>query len=139
MIDFYIKEGLDSSNLELICKKILNVNDLCLIASDKFTPENNQYYHFDEFEVICVYYVCKGDVSLLIQVIDGGILDNDKISNNFKNVAKKYELSFYCPDDEDQDMGAFVCYSSDGKAMKNYEIREDGDELIYFIKNLACK
>lgn len=132
MIDFYIKEDLVSSNLELISKEILNVNDLFLISSDKFTPENNEYYHFDEFKVICVYQSCKGDVSLLINVVDGDILDNEKIKDNLKNVAKKHGLSFYCPDDEDMDMGAFVYYSPDGKVKRNYEIREDEDESIYF-------
>ena len=137
MIDFYIQEDLDCFNLELISKEILNVNDLCLISSDKFTPENNEYYHFDKFKVICVYQSCKGDVSLLINVIDGDLLDNEKIIDNLKVVAKKYELSFYCPDDED--MGAFILYSSDGKVIRNYEIRENEDESIYFIENLSCK
>ena len=87
--------------------------------------------------VICVYQSCKGDVSLLINVIDGDLLDNEKIIDNLKVVAKKYELSFYCPDDED--MGAFILYSSDGKVIRNYEIRENEDESIYFIENLSCK
>lgn len=139
MIDFYIQEDLDCFNLELISKEILNVNDLCLISSDKFTPENNEYYHFDKFKVICVYQSCKGDVSLLINVIDGDLLDNEKILDNLKTVAKKYELSFYCPDEEDMDMGAFILYSSDGKVIRNYEIRENEDESIYFIENLSCK
>lgn len=132
MIDFYIKEDLDSFNLELISKEILDVDNLCLISYDKFIPENNEYYRFDEFKVICVYQPCKGDVSLLINVVDGDILDNEKILGNLKNVAKKYELSFYCPDNEDMDMGSFVLYSPDGKVIRNYEVTEDEDENISF-------
>lgn len=40
MTGFDITEGFDSSNLELICKEILNVNNICLMHADKFPPKN---------------------------------------------------------------------------------------------------
>lgn len=30
------------------------------------------------------------------------------------------------------DMGAFILYSSDGKVIRNYEVRESEDGSIYF-------
>lgn len=134
MIDFYIKQNLDLDTLRSILKKILNleVDDLCLIDYEDFTPEN-KVYDFNKFKVICTYQLCKGAVSLLVNIIDGDKLDNDFIVKNLKTIAKEDKLDFYIPDEDNMDMGSFVLYSSDGNLIKNLEIQEEEDNYVFFL------
>ncbi|HFD2121505.1 hypothetical protein OHW58_01405 [Acinetobacter baumannii] len=134
MIDFYIKQNLEQDNLRNILKEVLNlgVDDFCLIHYEDFTPENT-VYDFNKFKVICTYQFCKGDVSLLINIIDGDELDNDFIVENLKNKAKEEHLDFYLPDEDNMDMGSFVLYLSNGKLIKNLEIQEEEDNYIFFL------
>ena len=98
MIDFYIKQNLDLDNLRSILIDILNleIDDLCLVDYEEFTPEN-KVYDFNKFKVICTYQFCKEDVSLLVNIIDGDKLDNDFIIKNLETIAKKDKLDFYIP------------------------------------------
>lgn len=134
MIDFYIKQNLDLYNLRSILIDILNleIDDLCLVDYEEFTPEN-KVYDFNKFKVICTYQFCKGDVSLLVNIIDGDKLDNDFIIKNLETIAKKDKLDFYIPDEDDMDMGSFVLYSSNGKLIKNLEIQEEEDNYVFFL------
>lgn len=60
MIDFYIKKNLDLDNLRSILIDILNleIDDLCLIDCEEFTPEN-KVYDFNKFKAVCTGFVAQ--------------------------------------------------------------------------------
>jgi hypothetical protein len=134
MIDFYIKQNLGEFQLKEVLKNILklDLSDFCLVKYDNFNIGNKEI-DFNSFKVVCVYDHCQGDVSLLINIVDGDILDNEVILNSLQVVARENQIDFFCPDEETMDMGAFTLYSSSGAIIKNYEIREEDENVFFFL------
>ena len=132
MIDFYIKQNLDIFELKFILEKILNLEseELLIINNQEFYSNNSDY---NGFEVICVYHLCTGDVSLLIQIFDRNTSNNFQIIENIKKVSKINKLDFFLPDEDTPDMGAFLLYSLHESVIKNYTIQEnDGVHILFF-------
>ncbi len=135
MIDFYIKQNLDIFELKFILEKILNLEseELLIIKNQEFYSNNSDY---NGFEVICVYHLCTGDVSLLIQIFDRSTSNNFQIIENIKKVSKINKLDFFLPDEDTPDMGAFLLYSLHESVIKNYTIQENDGVHILFLKIL---
>lgn len=56
MMNFYIKQNLDKFSLMNLMINIsnFNIDEICIINSEKFTPDNKEY-DFNKFKVICTY------------------------------------------------------------------------------------